>query len=68
MNVVVPSLIRKEHGEQFLSPEEWASLPKVTPMGRIGESEEVGAMIAFLASEAASYVTGQIIRVNGSLC
>lgn len=68
VNVVVPGLIRKEHGEQFLSSEEWATLPRVIPMGRIGESDEVGAVIAFLASEAASYVTGQVIHVNGGLC
>lgn len=66
-NVVVPGLVRKEHGEQFLSPEEWAELPRVIPMGRIGEPDEVGAVIAFLASREASYVTGQILHVNGGL-
>ena len=35
------------------------------PLGRIGEPDEVAAMIAFLASADASYVTGQIIHVNG---
>lgn len=68
VNVVVPGLIRKEHGQQFLSPEEWAALPRMIPMARIGEADEVGAVIAFLASEAASYVTGQVIHVNGGLC
>jgi 3-oxoacyl-[acyl-carrier protein] reductase len=68
VNVVAPGLIRKEHGEQFLGPEEWSKLPRVIPMGRIGEADEVGAVIAFLASEAASYVTGQVIHVNGGLC
>lgn len=67
VNAVVPGLIRKEHGEQFLSPEEWAKFPRVIPMGRIGESDEVGAVIAFLASREASYVTGQVIHVNGGL-
>ncbi len=67
VNAVVPGLIRKEHGEQFLSPEEWSEFPRVIPMGRIGESDEVGAVIAFLASKEASYVTGQIIHVNGGL-
>ncbi|WP_029354938.1 SDR family oxidoreductase [Bosea sp. 117] len=68
VNVVAPGLIRKEHGEPFLSPKEWAEFPRVIPMGRIGEPDEVGAMIAFLASEAASYITGQVIHVNGGLC
>lgn len=68
VNIVAPGLIRKEHGEQFLSPDEWNRFPRVIPMGRIGEADEVGAMVAFLASDAASYVTGQIIHVNGGLC
>ena len=37
----------------------------MVPLGRIGESEEVGDVIAFLASERASYVTGAAINVDG---
>ena len=37
------------------------------PLGRIGLPEEVAAVVAFLASEAAGYVTGQAIHVNGGL-
>jgi 3-oxoacyl-[acyl-carrier protein] reductase len=37
------------------------------PMGRLGTSEEVAAMVAFLASPAAAYVTGQAIAVDGGL-
>ena len=35
------------------------------PLGRVGESEEVGDVIAFLASERASYVTGAAINIDG---
>ncbi len=37
----------------------------MVPLGRIGESEEVGDVIAFLASERASYVTGAAINIDG---
>ncbi|QDC01690.1 SDR family oxidoreductase [Mesorhizobium sp. 8] len=67
VNAVVPGLIRKDHGEQFLTDEEWRRYAAVIPAGRIGTPEEVGAVIAFLASREASYVTGQIIHVNGGL-
>jgi len=65
VNCVVPGLVRKEHGNPFLSADEWTDFPKLVPMQRIGEPDEVAAVIAFLASRDASYVTGQIIHVNG---
>jgi 3-oxoacyl-[acyl-carrier protein] reductase len=52
-------------GEQFLTEEEWRVFADKVPLGRIGQPDEVAAMIAFLASKDASYVTGQIIHVNG---
>jgi 3-oxoacyl-[acyl-carrier protein] reductase len=42
-----------------------SDLGRTIPLGRAGTPEEVAAMIAFLASDAASYVTGQTIAVNG---
>jgi 3-oxoacyl-[acyl-carrier protein] reductase len=38
-----------------------------TPIGRIGRPEEVAAVVVFLASEEASYITGQVVRVNGGM-
>jgi 3-oxoacyl-[acyl-carrier protein] reductase len=45
----------------------YANTGKTIPLGRIGEAEEVANVIAFLASDAASYVTGTCINVDGGL-
>jgi len=47
--------------------EHYAKTGKTVPMGRMGESEEVANVIVFLASDAASYVTGTCINVDGGL-
>lgn len=47
--------------------EHYARTGKTVPMGRMGESEEVANVIAFLASDAASYVTGCCINVDGGV-
>ena len=40
---------------------------KQVPLARYGQPEEIASVIAFLASDAASYVTGQVINIDGGL-
>ncbi len=65
-NVVVPGRIETDMlaGQLAARGEEWL---KQTPLGRLGRPEEVAAAIAFLASEAASYITGAAVQVGGGL-
>jgi 3-oxoacyl-[acyl-carrier protein] reductase len=50
-----------------VSPERQDELAKLTPLGRLGTPEEVAAAVAFLCSEAAGYITGAVLAVDGGL-
>jgi 3-oxoacyl-[acyl-carrier protein] reductase len=67
INCIQPGRIRSEQLKRKLqSPEAENLYAHDIPMGRIGEPEEVAAAVVFLASEAASYVTGIVLPVDGS--
>jgi 3-oxoacyl-[acyl-carrier protein] reductase len=66
VNAVAPGFINTEMTRSL--PEKAKELfMNQIPMGRIGEPEEVAEVVYWLASEAASYITGQVIHVNGGL-
>ena len=66
VNCVAPGVIDTEMNAH-LSPDDLAALAEETPLGRIGAPEEAAAAIAFLASDEASFLTGQVIAPNGGL-
>jgi 3-oxoacyl-[acyl-carrier protein] reductase len=65
VNAVSPGVIDTPFHEVFSTPEMIANFVKAIPMGRVGTSMECATVIAFLASDAAAYVAGETIEVNG---
>jgi 3-oxoacyl-[acyl-carrier protein] reductase len=51
-----------------LSDDTKAELLKTIPLGRTGKSEDIAKTVAFLASPAADYITGQVLPVDGGMC
>ena len=64
VNAIAPGLINTEMNAS-LSYDDIASIVNDTPMLRIGEPEDVSELALFLASDKASFITGEIISVNG---
>jgi 3-oxoacyl-[acyl-carrier protein] reductase len=65
VNAVSPGVIDTPFHEVFSTPEMIRNFVAGIPMGRVGTSMECASAIAFLASDAASYIVGETIEVNG---
>lgn len=66
VNCVAPGMIRTPLTRMVTETPEWlAGAEAGTPLGRVGEAREVADVVTFLASDAAGYVTGQTIVVDG---
>lgn len=61
--VIDTPMLREQQRTKKLPPEEF--LVKAIPAGRLGVADDVAALCGFLCSEAAGYITGQVIGVNG---
>ena len=64
VNAVAPGIIATDMSEGAFDAE---AIRKLVPMQRAGTPEEVADLVAFLASEKAAYISGQVISINGAL-
>ena len=63
VNAIAPGFIETDMTKELPQDE----LKKLIPVGRFGKPEEVAALVAFLASDDAAYITGEVININGGL-
>lgn len=66
VNCIAPGFIDTDMTSQLSEDQKNAMLAQV-PLGRLGAPEEIGALTAFLCSEAAGYITGETVHINGGM-
>ena len=67
VNAIAPGVIRTRLHEQFTPPDEYRKLIDRIPLGRDGQPEDCVGAVLLLAGEAGSFVTGQILEINGGM-
>ena len=65
VNAVCPGVVATSRMDVHGRGEKWRHLETMAPIGRAGSDEEVGGLIAWLCTEASSWITGQSINING---
>ena len=68
VNCVAPGLIKTDMSEEILNSDFLDEVLKAIPSKRAGEADEVAGLVKFLLGDEASYITRQVIGVNGGLC
>ena len=66
VNAVAPGFIATDMTQSLTDEQKQAMLSRI-PLGRMGNAEEIAHVVAFLVSDAAAYITGETIHVNGGL-
>jgi 3-oxoacyl-[acyl-carrier protein] reductase len=64
-NAIMPGVIETPHHENFTTPERMQQYRRETPLGRNGTASEVASTVLFLASDAARFINGALIDING---
>jgi len=70
VNAIAPGWIRSDLSDAYINAQQdpqtaWQGLYKMHPAGRVGEPGDVGQLAVYLASEASSFITGQVIVIDG---
>jgi 3-oxoacyl-[acyl-carrier protein] reductase len=64
-NAIMPGVIETPHHEVFTAPERMQQYQRETPLGRNGSATEVASTVLFLVSDAAKFINGALIDING---
>jgi 3-oxoacyl-[acyl-carrier protein] reductase len=67
VNAVCPGMIATKFHDEFTKPEVRQRVAGMTPLGREGQAEEVANLVVYLASDAASFVNGTNVDINGGI-
>ena len=67
VNAISPGVAHTDFHKRFSTPEGLATIAQTTPLKRLGQAEDHGAAVVFLCSKGASFITGEVIEINGGL-